>query len=253
MGGKNNFRKARNIYKETHEESQPGKTGLNNQVREARYFVGLSPRGDLFKESVIKYFGEEYANKHMQKSLRGDYFKWGTNDPDAGRMVSQEEIENYRGRLQALAHRLIEIPSPNALVLGAQLYELLGKGKKAVPKILKFAPIVNKKYSRPIDPPEIEFLEEFIEKHTGTRPKNLETYLNENESPSSHLGIFILSTISGIALAVSSANSNLTGHVVSGVLSNSEGLFGALLFVFGLVGLFFNYFRNNSPITQLKS
>jgi len=249
MFEKNNFRKARKIYRETHGESQPGKTGLNDQMNEARYFIGQRSRGGLSRESVVRYFGEEYAKKHMRESRSGTYFVWVPGDSEERKTVSPEEIKNSRGRIQALARRLIEVPNPDTLLLGVQLYEILGKGKKAASKILKFAPITNREYGRPIAPYEIEFLEEFIEKHTGTKPKNLEAYLNEDKGQESRTSIFILSALAGIALIIYSSTSNpvLIGHVISNVptlFQNSQGLLGIFLFVFGLAGLVFNFRKN---------
>ena len=56
------------------------------------------------------------------------------------------------------------------------------------------------------------------------------------------LPIFILFTIAGLALSLTSLT--LTGHAISGLTGTTPGLLGVLLFIVGLTGMFFRLRKN---------
>ena len=56
------------------------------------------------------------------------------------------------------------------------------------------------------------------------------------------LPIFILFTIAGLALSLTSLT--LTGHAISGLTGTTPGLLGVLLFIVGLTGMFFRLRQN---------
>lgn len=108
----------------------------------------------------------------------------------------------------------------------AQMYEKIGKGKKAIPRLLKVMENDAKK-GYPPNKHYIEKVRSFIERNAGKKQGSLE----------GRVSIFILSSIVGIALAVSSLTA--TGGVVSNLTNTTQGMLGIIFFVVGIAGLVF--------------
>ena len=113
-------------------------------------------------------------------------------------------------------------------LFGAQLYEKIGRGRKAIPRLLKgiernisvYGSVKVKVF------PEIRT---FIKKNAGERAQG-------KGSLEKKFGIFIAFIIGGIALSLGSLT--LTGNAVSNLTQTTPGLLGIIFFIAGLVGVF---------------
>jgi len=119
--------------------------------------------------------------------------------------------------------------------LGAQLYEKIGRGRKAIPRLLRGAKsVVNRGHKLDdVFKDVYSKIEIFIKKNAGEREQD-ESGLEKKFS------IFIAFIIGGAALSLGSLT--ITGNVVSNLTKTTPGLLGIILFIAGLVGVFF-YFR----------
>lgn len=109
---------------------------------------------------------------------------------------------------------------------GAELYEKIGKGKKAIPKLLEAA---RRDKNGAIQ--SYRTIRAFIERNSGER-KPLENGLEGKTM------VFAVSTLAGIALSVFSFKA--TGNAIGNLTGTSQGLLGVFLFIFGLAGMFFS-------------
>ena len=143
-----------------------------------------------------------------------------------------------RDESQGVAYRLMESDNPRSFVLGAKLYEALGKGRKAVPKLLKAARRAGIQLHLSHLGQEIsegDFLEAktFIERNKEKRQQG-------EGGIEKRVGVFVLFVIGGAALSLGSLT--ITGNAISNLTQTTPGLTGIILFIAGLSGMFF-YFK----------
>ncbi len=135
----------------------------------------------------------------------------------------------------ALAYALmkggIERGDIQSSFLGAQLYEKIGRGKKAISRLLEGAEkSIETGKTRKEDYIDVEI---FIKKNAGEREQ-------DEGSLEKKFGIFAAFIIGGIALSLGSLT--ITGNAVSNLTRTTPGLLGIILFIAGLAGMFF-YFK----------
>jgi len=140
--------------------------------------------------------------------------------------ASSEEIQSNRAEVQALASYLLDCG--RFPLEGALLYERLGKGKKAVPRV-----------RNSLEAHEMLHLGFVTYSYKDVRDF-LKKYSPESESGGfgieGRVGIFLALTIGGLVVGINSLN--VTGNVV-GSVGTSQGAFGGLLFIAGVAGMFF--------------
>ena len=165
---------------------------------------------------------KEIGNSNIQnvaELAKGFISRSDSNSP-------QEEITHA----QASAYKLINTKNPSLVLLGAQLYEKLGKGKKVIPKLYKalergvIAGEINQQSSL--------FMEskEFIERNSGKR--------QQKGGLEGKTMIFLGSILGGIALNIYSLTA--TGNSIGNLTGTTQGLLGLILFVVGIAGLVFS-------------
>lgn len=232
------FRRARKVFRERDVKGTDGKK-IKGYISQSdsylgNYFLGTEPRRYLGAKNVERLFGKEYAQKHFGHFYT-EHSSWNDNDEDAKKRVSDEEIGANRALVQSLAYNLLENGNIDAAIRGANLYAKIGKGKKAIPRLVEKVEETAEKSPHMLTDRKIRYVKLFIKKHGRER----------QPSPSGIEGrtaVFAFSTLAGIALSVSSFN--LTGNAIADVTGTGQGLLGAFLFVFGLFGLFFNISKN---------
>jgi len=184
-------------------------------------------RKSRFKKARIIYKG------HKTKKESSTYSPW----EEGKRHLREKEIDSIE--TAALAYSLMQMGVERGDVhysfLGAQLYEKIGKGGKAIPRLLKATEIgVKKGY---VVGSELENaysqIKAFIEKNIGERQQG-------GGALEKKFGIFVAFIIGGIAISLGSLT--ITGNAVSNLTQTTPGLLGIILFLAGLVGMFF-YFR----------
>lgn len=218
---------------------------------------------DLKRKGRFRKIRKTYKKHRMMRGF-GDYFGnylFGGN-PNLGddflrgkKLLKSEEADPVE--VGAIAHHLMEGGTREYhegehpydwnwfkhSLLGAQLYEKLGKGKKAIPKLmgaLDFAldrekgdPAVYKKQT-----------EDFIRRNLAY--EEVERYLKRGPETrqegglAGRVGVFALFVVGGVVLSLTSLT--ITGNAVSNLTRTTPGLLGVILFIAGLTGLFF-YFK----------
>ncbi|HEA46294.1 MAG TPA: hypothetical protein ENH99_00755 [Candidatus Pacearchaeota archaeon] len=132
-------------------------------------------------------------------------------------------------KTRALAYKFLSQDSnPHYAVLGASVYEALGKGEKAVPRLYHSINEASEKGE--LTNEVYEEANAFIKRNTGERQAG-ESVL-EGKLPA-----FIALTVGGIALGVGSLT--MTGNAISNLTGTTPGLLGIILFIAGLTGMFF--------------
>lgn len=173
-------------------------------------------RKHKFREARKRYKGREQDLAHSFRLVE-EYLE-----------ASNEEVYNKRGDAQAAAYAILNKANrPNAYITGAELYEKLGKGKKAIPMLMRR--VKDSVKNNRIDINDLNKVKEFIKRNTKKKQSGLE----------GKLPIFLLFTIAGIALSLSSLNS--TGYAISSLTQTSSGLLGVIFFIVGIAGIFFNF------------
>jgi len=124
---------------------------------------------------------------------------------------------------------------PEVLLVAAEVYERLDKGRKAVPMLIEGIDRAQKKG----ETVPYEKVEAFIKRNAGGRKKK--SHEQSQGGLEGRVGVFILFILGGIVLGAYSLG--ITGHVVSGLAQTAPGLLGVLLFIAGLVGMFFHFRR----------
>ena len=206
------------------------------------------------KEIYLKQL-EDLKRKSTFRKARKEYKKYGKDLTGEGfyrkQLYTYHKERYYQGKkvlkasevdpikTAALAHKLMEDGIERGYItysfLGAQLYEKIGKGRKAIPRLLKTAEIGIKKGWLGRYQLELVYskIESFIKKNAGKREPSV-------SSLEKKFAVFIVFIIGGIALSLGSLA--ITGNAVSNLTQTTPGLLGILLFITGLVGMFF-YFR----------
>ena len=140
---------------------------------------------------------------------------------------SGEELDP--AEIGAIAHRFVRGPNPSNILLGARLYEKLGKTRKVQRTIPELDRILNTRYDLA----------------DGTR-QEIKALLERNKKRqdegglAGRVGVFALFIAGGAALSLGSLT--ITGNAVSNLTRTTPGLSGIILFIAGLTGLFF-YFK----------
>ncbi len=117
-------------------------------------------------------------------------------------------------------------------LLGAQLYEKIGRGRKAIPRLLKATErSVKLGYSYSGD--VYSKIKTFIKINAGEREQG-------ESSLEKKFAVFAAFIIGGLALSLGSLT--ITGNAVSNLTQTTPGLLGIIFFLAGLVGMFF-YFK----------
>ncbi len=181
-------------------------------------------RKGRFREIRKEYKKVKYSPKRMfiteEKYFRGKKFLKKEKNPV---------------KIAALAYRLMEEGIDRRdfqySLLGAQLYEKIGRGKKAISRLL--GAVEKGIGTGKIREEDYQRVEIFIKRNTKERKQ-------DEGSLEKKFGIFIAFIIGGIALSLGSLT--LTGNAVSDLTQTTPGLLGIILFIAGLVGVFF-YFR----------
>ena len=133
------------------------------------------------------------------------------------------------------AHAKKEGNIPEA-INAAAIYEELGKPEMGISKLLHVVEVTAKR--RTISTDEMGRVKRFV-KHYVEKEGFIEK--QSSEGLEGRVGIFIFLVLGGIALSISSLTA--TGNAVGNLTGTSQGLFGTLLFIVGMAGLFF-YFKN---------
>jgi hypothetical protein len=115
-------------------------------------------------------------------------------------------------------------------LLGAQLYEKIGRGRKAISRLLKTA-------EKNIEIGKSHKLGDAYSKIENFVRRNTEEREQGEGSLEKKFGIFAAFIIGGIALSLGSLV--ITGNAVSNLTQTTPGLLGIFLFIAGLVGVFF--------------
>jgi len=137
--------------------------------------------------------------------------------------ISSENVKKINGT----TYHVSGFDRFNLALKGALLYEKIGKGRKAIPKLLRAAQ-VNKKS---LGLESYERIKEFIERNAGERQQS-EGGLEGKTM------IFAGSIIGGIALSIFSLTA--TGNAISNLTGTTSGLLGVFLFIVGILGVVFN-------------
>ncbi|GIU68624.1 MAG: hypothetical protein KatS3mg001_474 [Candidatus Pacearchaeota archaeon] len=152
-----------------------------------------------------------------------------------GEKLSPMEVLEAR----ALAYQLLTPPKDKThydidyALGGARIYEELGIGYKAVPKLVRYVEEISKHGDRyEMERLRREFypIKSFIERNAKQKRDQKESGLE------ARVGVFIFITLAGIVLSISSLTA--TGNVIANLTGTTKGVFGLILFVVGLVGLF---------------
>jgi len=122
----------------------------------------------------------------------------------------------------SLAYTLINSADIDDKILGGQVYEKLGRGRKMVPKLLASLNRTQEK----ISPEQYKSVVRLIEQNTPEEESGL--------ARKAAVGIALI--LGGVGLGVSSLNT--TGNFISNG-NNHGSIFGAILILIGLVGTFF--------------
>ena len=112
---------------------------------------------------------------------------------------------------------------------GALLAEKIGRGKKAIPKLLRAADFAASRGEKvPYDK-----IKAFVERNSRERKEG-----GLIEKLKSKLFVFSLFTLGGIALSAYSLTA--TGNSIGNLTGTTQGLLGLILFVVGIAGLVFS-------------
>jgi len=120
--------------------------------------------------------------------------------------------------------------NPQEFLLGAQLYEKIGKGTRIIPKLLENMESASRMGHT--NEHNFKYVRDFIKRTAKTEKSvNLE----------SRVTVFIIMTLGGIVIAFNSLNT--TGFAISNFTQATPSLSGLLLTVAGLVGIFLSLKR----------
>ncbi len=188
-------------------------------------------RRDRFRKARKTY--ETYKNIPR----RGDSFKRKEIYSRGKRFLKTRKVDPTE--TAALAYALMQEGIARANIeysfLGAQLYEKIERGRKAIPRLLRGAKsVVNGGYKLDdVFKDVYSKIEIFIEKNTEERKQ-------KTSGLEKKFGVFIAFIIGGVALSLGSLT--ITGNTISNLTGTTPGLLGIIFFLAGLVGMFF-YFK----------
>lgn len=124
---------------------------------------------------------------------------------------------------------------PEVLLVAAEVYERLDKGRKAVPMLIEGIDRAQKKG----ETVPYEKVEAFIKRNAGGRKKKSQE--QGQGGLEGRVGVFILFLLGGLVLSIFSLTA--TGNAISNLTGTTQGLLGVFLFIAGLVGMFFHFRR----------
>jgi hypothetical protein len=188
-------------------------------------------------DDADKYLKElkEIRRRARFKNVRG-FYRSAKERPNYKESVTQankflredrySNASNGVERASSSAYQLMNCPNVDALLLGASVYEKIGKGRKVIPRLIKGVEKVLKQES--ISLKDIKNVEDFIKRNAKKPKSGLE----------SKVPVFILFVIGGLVLSLTSLTA--TGSAISNLTGTSQGLLGLIFFIVGLVGLFFS-------------
>ena len=177
---------------------------------------------------------KKYASENVFKWNRKLYKDKGRRQPFMNLNEGENILEMIKSgegskhkikEAQAIAYHLLKYPYPASFLLGAQIYEALGKGERVIPRLLKATESAYEGRNKP-NTSQYEEIKSFIERNTS-----------EGGLERSTTALLFL-TLGGIALGVGSLS--ITGNVISNLTTTTPGILGVLLFIGGLVGTFFS-------------
>lgn len=182
--------------------------------------------GDKFGKARERY--KFHSDRASSKKI-GDLAYYGIDILEGKREASESEI-------RAVARKLIETSGGDQDVsgYGVSLYEKIGKGKKAIPFLLKS---LKKLVDQEAPKSEIEQYRKYVR---SVIERNTEERQQGESGLAGRVGVFALFIFGGIALGAGSLT--ITGNAVSNLTGTIPGLFGIIFFIAGLAGLFF-YFK----------
>jgi len=148
-----------------------------------------------------------------------------------------EYVQSHNDELRAIAHHVLTHPGFKEFDDGfnaALLYERMGKGKNAVPKLLKFIEKIIEYGGGEPDKRFYERVDEFIDRNTSDS-------VSQGGLEGKTMGFGFL-TLAGIALGVGALR--MTGNVIGSAANSSLGLSAIVVFVIGLVGMVLSFREN---------
>ena len=149
------------------------------------------------------------------------------------KFLKDEKVDSIENAARGLMQEGIDLGSVRYSLSGAQIYEKIGKGSKAIPGLLR-ALKNNIKFGYTQDLEDAyPAIKTFIEKNT--KEKKQKTSGLEKK-----FGVFVAFIIGGVALSLGSLT--ITGNAISNLTGTTPGLLGIILFIAGLIGMFF-YFK----------
>jgi len=184
------------------------------------------------------------AREIYRKVAQSEINQFGVGKVSLRKLMELDEKSAYENRAEilAVAHKLLDpksfqIPNPSALLTGAKLYEKIGKGKRAIPRLIsgleKAYQQEDEVYKTYEDIGSLSrYMNEakmFVERNSGE---------SQNKSLETRVGVFVASIFGGLVLSISSLT--LTGNAISNLVGTDRGLIGLILFAFGVVGLVFS-------------
>ena len=180
------------------------------------------------KEIYLKQLKEIERKSRFRKARRTyrEYLLKGERFLKDKKIDSMEIADLAYG----LMEKGIEKGDVQYALLGAQLYEKIGRGRKIIPRLLK---AVERNVSI-YDSVQLENvypkIETFIKRNTRERKRR-------GSGLEKKISVFIAFIIGGIALSIGSLT--ITGNAVSNLTQTTPGLLGIIFFIAGLVGMFF--------------
>lgn len=151
----------------------------------------------------------------------------------------RKQAKKDPGEMRATAYQLMTRGNADDVLFGAQIYQILGKGRRAIPKLLRAMEEDPSSY----DHEHIQAAKRFINRNTSggvvTKIKKRFGSSDTRDSPflEKRVGVFIFMLLGGIALSVYSLS--ITGNVIGNLTGTTPGLLGVFLFIAGLAGMAF--------------
>jgi len=178
-------------------------------------------------EKVGSYRSAREVYRKADKKTNEEIYKEGIDLAS----LSQEDAYKNKGMVQSTAYKLMQRENnPQEFLLGAQLYEKIGKGTRIIPKLLENMESASRMGHT--NEHNFKYVRDFIKRTAKTEKSvNLE----------SRVTVFIIMTLGGIVIAFNSLNT--TGFAISNFTQATPSLSGLLLTVAGLVGIFLSLKR----------
>jgi len=125
--------------------------------------------------------------------------------------------------LAGTAHKLMSYNNPKLVFLGAQLYEKIGKANRPVVKN-KLLKVIEK---NPRVDLELREIEQFLQRNSSEKQSGLESKT-----------LTAIFSGASVLIALFFLSPNITSNVIGVLAQGNTNIFGIILFVLGLLGLF---------------